>query len=119
MSEDLPYHLFGEEYVGVNVMGTNVIGSYKKEIIRSLDRLALGVLQEKLHQGKIAAEHGKRFQTYCNVVKKAHDPYLTRFALLAVAKWLPSEAILARRSSDNNLGRGRNCKLPGCMWCGN
>ena len=53
--------MFGEECVGVNVMETNVIGSYKKEIARSLEGLALGVPQEKSHQGKIAAEHGKRF----------------------------------------------------------
>ena len=54
--EDLPYHMFGEEYVGVNVMRANVIGSNKKEILRSLDPgsvlfagfalLYIGVLQE-------------------------------------------------------------------------
>jgi len=109
--DPIPYHLAGEERVGLSVRGIPVIGSYRIQAARdsSSNRLA-----SFSHQGALAAAHGRRFLAYCAAVSKTRNPQLIRFAAFAVTQWLTCELVCWKKArGSDNLGRGQKCKLCG------
>ena len=96
------------------VTGTNVVGSYRRAIERRDKRTLFKRLTTKESHGNIARQVGEAaVLEYVGAVQRAHDPTMTRFAVLALCGSLPTEETLARSlgRASGNAGRGDLCKL--------
>ena len=70
------------------------------------------------HSSKIAGECGRRMVQYCHLVQRSRDAQLSKFSMLAIGRWLPTEANLSKRDMGSSTRAGNHGRGPTCKLCG-
>jgi hypothetical protein len=119
----VPKQLAGEERVRADITACHrntpepITGSYRGDILKACAEASFQGLATtgNGHQRALAERVGRPLKTHCQIIRKTRDANLVRFTTMAIAQWLPSEAVVAKKQArgNNNHGRGPGCKLCG------
>jgi hypothetical protein len=123
--------LFGQERVVVSVDEIEVTGSYRGALERlvwkqrlkelattSKESTAVSALfpgvdhqPRQGRQARVAKTYGPGIMAWCDTARRSRNPSQLKFAMEALATWLPTEATVMVGASQGTHFRGERCKL--------
>jgi hypothetical protein len=122
--------LYGQERVVVSVEDIEVTGSYRgalerlvwkqrlKELATTKDSAAVGVplpgddhQPPRGRQARVAKAYGPGVMAWCDTARRSRNPTQLKFAMEALATWLPTEATVMIGARQGTQLRGERCKL--------